>query len=457
MYALCGAAALGGVVFGADRQFATGGRIASGVTVAGVAVGGSTAGAAAEELSKSVPESAVVRLDPGKAGKPMNLPARYVGLRYDIRRGVSDAYRVGRKGWIGERFADRWQARSEGANIPLHADYNKGALRWVLLNTAAQRYEVEPKDASIVSSGGALYKYRGRPGIAIDVPETLKRAEAFSVPRPAQTAVVPLVLKEAQPPVSLEDLAPIDSVLATYTTRYNSGQRARTTNLRLAAKAVDGAVVKPGETFSYNKRVGPRVKEAGYRDAIIFVNGKMEPGTGGGICQVSSTLYNAALLSGLRITQRSKHSMAVVYVPVGLDATVSYGQLDLKFENILKNAIYIKSTTGGGSMTATIFGAAEDRKNIRVVRKLGRRIPYSTITEVNPAMSPGRRKVVEPGVAGHAVSVERIIEENGQKRVEMVSRDVYRPHPVVVQVGPAPKPKPAPQPPGAQAAGETAP
>ncbi len=444
-YALAAAAlACAGLIYGADRRFDSGGKIAGGVSVAGVPLGGHAPGAAASVLSKRIPESTVVRLNPGKSGKPMNLPAKHVGLGYDIRRGVSDAYLVGRKGWIGERYADRWRARSSGVNLPLFANYNKGALRWVLLNTAAERYELKPKDASIVADGGKLFKYRGQSGIAIDVPASLARAEAFQVTAPATSVELPVILKEARPSVTLEDLAPIDSVLAAYTTRYNPGQRDRSTNVRLAAKAVDGAIVKAGETFSYNGRVGPRVKAAGYRDAIIFVNGKMEPGTGGGICQVSSTLYNAALLAGLDIRQRSKHSMAVVYVPIGLDATVSYGQLDLKFQNPLKHAIFIRAGASGGQMTTTIYGAASDKKDIRIVRKLGRRIPYGTVTEVNPSLRPGRRLVSERGVAGYAVSVQRVFSENGKERVEKVSSDVYRPHPVVVQVGPTPKPAPTP-------------
>ncbi len=440
-YALATAAlACALIVYVPDRIFDSRGKIAGGVSVAGVPLGGHAPGAAAAVLSKRIPESTVVRLNPGESGKPMNLPAKHVGLRYDIRRGVSDAYLVGRKDWIGERYADRWRARSQGVNLPLFASYNKGALRWVLLNTAAERYELKPRDASIVADGGKLYKYRGQSGIAIDVPASLARAEAFQVTTPTTSVELPVILKEAKPSVTFEDLAPIDSVLATYMTRYNPEQRDRSTNVRLAAKAVNGAIVKAGETFSYNSRVGPRVKAAGYRDAIIFVNGKMEPGTGGGICQVSSTLYNAALLAGLDIRQRSKHSMAVVYVPIGLDATVSYGQIDLKFQNPLKHAIFIRAGASRGQMTATIYGAASDKKQVRLVRNLGRQIPYGTVTEVNPAMRPGSRRVVEKGVAGYAVSVQRIFSENGKERVEKVSSDVYRPHPAVVQVGPAPKP-----------------
>lgn len=131
----------------------------------------------------------------------------------------------------------------------------------------------------------------------------------------------------------IKDLPAEKQVYGSYKTSFNPGERNRTINLKLAAAAINGQVIQPGKTFSFNKTVGPRTKERGYLEATIFVGGKKEQGLGGGICQVSSTLYNAVLASKLKIVERHTHSLPVTYVPTGKDATVSYGYLDFRFQN----------------------------------------------------------------------------------------------------------------------------
>jgi len=148
----------------------------------------------------------------------------------------------------------------------------------------------------------------------------------------------------------------------------------------------------------------------------------------------------------MEIKQRSHHSMAVRYAPPGLDATVSYGAIDLKFANPLSSAVYVKAAIGGGRLTTTVYGASHDRKKIRIVRSVGRSLPHGTKTVVDPSLPPGKTKVVEKGVNGCTVSVKRIIEENGKERVQTVSNDRYRPHPTLVHVGPQPKPPASPTP-----------
>lgn len=435
-------ACLLGALLGIDRHFTTSSLIAPGVTVAGVPIGGLSFGQAANRLASEVPEPSFVRLTPPNTARPMNLPAASVGLKYDTRAALYMAHDVGRKGGVFQRFLQRHRARSRGAVIPLRASYNAGALKWTLVNAAARRFGVKPVDARISVKSGQLVKIPGSDGVGIDIARTLKDATTFHVLRPAESVVLNVFLKTARPHITLADLQPVDTVLATYTTSYNPGKRSRTNNLRLAARAINGSLLKPGDTFSYNSTVGPRVRETGYQDAIIFVNGKLEQGTGGGICQVSSTLYNTALLSGLKITQRSNHSMPVVYVPTGLDATVAYGSRDFKFRNSLEHAIYVQMVSSGARLTSTIYGAASDRKRVKIVRRVGRSIPHGTMTVVNPSLRPGRRIISERGLNGVSVTCQRLIEENGEQKVDMVWSSRYQPHPTLVEVGPQPRPKP---------------
>lgn len=148
--------------------------------------------------------------------------------------------------------------------------------------------------------------------------------------------------------------------LSNFSTKYSTKDTDRTTNLRLASNKINGVVLMPGETFSYNKVVGKRTIAAGYKEAPIYVNGKVENGLGGGICQISSTLYNAVVYANLDIVQRSNHQFVPSYVTASRDATVVYGSIDFQFKNNRNYPIKIVSSVSGGIANVQIFGLKED-------------------------------------------------------------------------------------------------
>ena len=141
---------------------------------------------------------------------------------------------------------------------------------------------------------------------------------------------------------------------ASLTTDYNEKIKNRTINLQIAAKTINGVILQPGETFSFNEAIGKTTRAKGYRSAKIFVRGKEEEGMGGGICQVSSTLYNAADFGGMEIVERHPHSKKVGYVKEGRDAATSYGGVDLKFKNVLPHPVKIVATATGGKLTVAL-------------------------------------------------------------------------------------------------------
>lgn len=148
--------------------------------------------------------------------------------------------------------------------------------------------------------------------------------------------------------------------IAQYSTYFDSSQVNRTENIRLAAKALDGKLLAPGERFSFNESVGERTAEAGYKVAMIIVGKEFVPGLGGGVCQVSSTLYNAVSLAGLEILERHAHSLEITYVPYGQDATVAYGVLDFKFRNNTEDDLLIRSSVEGGTLTFQLYKNTEN-------------------------------------------------------------------------------------------------
>ena len=151
-------------------------------------------------------------------------------------------------------------------------------------------------------------------------------------------------------------------MISSYSTKYSTRNKDRTTNLRLAAEKIDGTVLMPGEEFSYNKVVGERTIAAGYKEAPIYQDGQVVDGLGGGICQISTTLYNAVLYANLEILERRNHQFVPSYVPAGRDATVVYGAIDFRFKNSRSYPIKIKCSVSGGIAKFEIYGLKEQNE-----------------------------------------------------------------------------------------------
>ncbi|HEY3282560.1 MAG TPA: VanW family protein [Armatimonadota bacterium] len=203
----------------------------------------------------------------------------------------------------------------------------------------------------------------------LDQPTLVAALEEWAA-RKRPEARVELPMRIVPPDVPAEDLAKVKVPLASFTTRFNPGNRDRTHNLRLVAQRLNGGVVMPGQVFSFNDRVGPRIE--GFRKAHIFVKGKIKEDLGGGTCQVSTTLYNATLLAGLPIAERNYHSLTVPYIPPGRDATVYWGSKDYKFRNPTKAPIYVRAVPKGGRLRVTLYGAEAPRDRVEVVSDITR-------------------------------------------------------------------------------------
>ena len=174
--------------------------------------------------------------------------------------------------------------------------------------------------------------------------------------------VIPLTI--VNPKITINNLG-IDifkDQLSTFTTKYSISNKERTTNLSLASSKINNTVIAPGEEFSYNKIVGARSIEAGYKEAKVYENGQVVDGIGGGICQISSTLYNTVMFANLEITERHNHQFITSYIPAGRDATVAYGSKDLKFKNNRSYPIKIKSSVSDGIVRISILGIKEDKE-----------------------------------------------------------------------------------------------
>ena len=259
---------------------------------------------------------------------------------------------------------------------------------------------------------------------------------------------VELAAKETPASVTYEDIKQINGVLGRMQTDIG-GTENRHSNVALAASRINGTLLRPGEVFSYNKIVGPRSLEAGFKTAPEIVKGVLKPGVGGGVCQVSTTLFNAVLLSNLKIVDRSHHAFPVHYVPAGRDATVVDGDLDFKFMNSTDAPVYIYGNGRNGSLNFRVYGKKTPGREVSLV--LGKRSEggFGTETEHDSSLPAGHTEVKAPGHPRIDVLWYRVVKENGQEVKREPISTHYRAIPSVVIVGTgAPKIKPAVPAPG---------
>ena len=239
--------------------------------------------------------------------------------------------------------------------------------------------------------------------------------------------VIPLII--TKPEITIEQIGTkaFPNQLSTFTTRYDVSDKDRTTNLVLACSKLDGKVVLPGETFSYNQTLGPRTIATGYKNAKVYSNGQVVDGIGGGICQISSTLYNSVLMANLEIVERRNHQFVTSYVPAGRDATVVYGSTDFRFKNTRSYPIQIKASAKNGIATVSIFGIKEEKEyTFSFSTKTVATIPYTTQYIEDSSLALGTEKVKQKGANG--IKTETYITKKLDGKVistTLLSKDTY--------------------------------
>ncbi|HJJ05568.1 MAG TPA: VanW family protein [Clostridiaceae bacterium] len=256
--------------------------------------------------------------------------------------------------------------------------------------------------------------------ISIDEVKTMlqEKQEKYTIP-----------LKITKPKVTTDSLGDeaFPNRLATYSTKYSTADVNRTTNIKISVNKINGVVLLPGEEFSYNKVLGPRTPQAGYKLGAAYIGGKVVSDYGGGVCQTSSTLYNAVLLSNLEITSRTSHYFAAAYVPVSRDATVYWPSLDFKFKNNRKYPIKIKAYTSNGVIKVEIFGTAEGSDyEVELQSYVTSYIPYNTEYKDDNTLPEGKEVVEQAGTNGIRSEAYKILKKDGKVISKtLLSRDTY--------------------------------
>lgn len=246
-------------------------------------------------------------------------------------------------------------------------------------------------------------------------------------------------LKTLYPNVKTSDIGieAFPDLLSSYSTSFASSSSNRATNVSLATNKINGKVLMPGEVFSFNNTVGKRTPQAGFKVAGVYMNGQVATDYGGGICQVSSTLYNAVLRANLEIVDRSNHMFEVGYVPIGTDATVSWGAPDFKFKNSRSYPIKIVTSSSNRKCVVKFYGLKESEEyDIEIVSYRTGSVPYRTTYTTDSSLAAGQQKVIQRGSNGAKSVAYRIRKKNGQViSKELLSKDTYDPHNQIIAVG----------------------
>lgn len=217
--------------------------------------------------------------------------------------------------------------------------------------------------------------------------------------------------------------------LSTYTTNFNVNEVERSDNVRTAAKSIDNVILMPGQEFSYNNIVGERTTERGYKVAKVYQAGQVVDGMGGGICQVSSTLYNAVVKADLEILERKNHSLPVAYVKLGRDATVVYGVIDFRFRNNQQYPIRIESKISGGTLTVDICGInTNPNRSVDIETEFISTLDFIEKTIPDETLPMGTSKIIQTGKKGYKVKSYRVTKENGvEVDRKVIATDTYSP------------------------------
>lgn len=287
-----------------------------------------------------------------------------------------------------------------------------------------KRYTVEkPVEASYTIENHRIVFTESQPGVSV------KKGDAETAIGEATGKVIRIPARITQPEVTSENLKStvVAHELGKFSSDYSSSSADRAYNIKLACEKINGYVLAPGEEFSYNNVVGPRTVDRGFKIANVYVGNTVQPGIGGGICQVSSTMYNAVVFADLEVTQRRNHTLPVSYVPMGRDATVSYGSTDFCFRNNTSMPVEIQAIAEGGINTIIIMGTDEHpEREIKITTQQTGTSAPKVVKKNDPTLPEGEIKVESEGSYGSSYVAYKVVYENGEEvSRSLLSKSTY--------------------------------
>jgi vancomycin resistance protein YoaR len=293
-----------------------------------------------------------------------------------------------------------------------------------------------PKDARFHTSGGAVEIVPSRDGVGPDVAQfAVTLTEVLKNPGRDRTVALQTTITPPKLTTEKARAMGVRERISTFTTEYSSGNASRVNNIHVLGDALDGKLIAPGDTFSFNGAVGERTAAKGYQEANAIVKGKLVPQLGGGICQVATTMFNAVFFSGLPVTERTNHSFYISHYPMGRDATVSWGGPDLRWKNTTDGYVLVSVSYTSDSITVSLYGTDPGYDVSYSTVPFSDNVPFKTVKVKDPTLPVGTSKVMEPGENGGKAVVTRTVKRGSTVVRTDTFTSTYTPVSETVNVG----------------------
>ncbi|OAS14477.1 VanW family protein [Paenibacillus oryzisoli] len=365
------------------------------------------------------------------------LPLGQLGISYD-KGPLTQSLQQLTNGSPFARAKARWTLRN--ANIPMNVSVDPTQLTTTIKNTWKELYTKQPIAAKRILQSQDQVAYEPEQNVLrIDTVHLQEQLQSIAPSMGTLTHTAPLGLSlpvyELSPSVTMATLKGqgIDGKISEFTTSFPPSGEGRVHNIRATATSIQDYLMAPGDTFDYSKIIAQTEAKFGYKEAPVILNGSLVPGIGGGICQVSTTLYNAVLRSGLEIVERRNHSLPVSYAPLGQDATFASGYINFKFRNNTTSYVWIRTITTDSKVTVKLFGHQTPTVTYDVDSNIVETIQPPIKYVNNPSLRPGLERPISIGKVGYKVETYRTKRENGTiVSRELISKDQYSPVPTVI-------------------------
>lgn len=420
--------------------------ICDGVFVENIDLSGMTREQAQQAVQTYIDSKVERSLEVDVNGKKVTTSLADIGFQCEENDYIEQAMQVGKASNPITNYATIKDVQTNHIVYDLSFTYSEKKLMSFIKKKCIKKC-TKAKNAEIKMEDGVLVYTEAKDGVTVDAETTLESIKkALKEQEQQQVITASAEIKIQEPKVTMEMASRCKDKIGTFRTAFNAGNVSRSKNLANAARLINGTVIYPGETFSVHDTISPLTEDNGYYAAPSYNNGKVEDSIGGGVCQVSTTLYNAILYAELEIIERSPHSMVVSYVKPSMDAAIAGDYKDFKFRNNTEVPIYIEGGTYSGTIYFNVYGEE--------TRDEGREISFES--ETVETMQPGADKIIydktkpvgfsqvtQEAHIGYKAVLWKIVKENGKTKKTQVNASTYQAVPRYVTKGTmntAPKP-----------------
>ena len=422
--------------FGASDEFC------EGVTISGLDVGGLKKSQGQKKVMDFVEALNVRQVTIAVDKNKVTADASALGFSCksaQVEKVVEKAYQLGKTGNVFSRFQKLSKKDKKKGSFQLDYQMDEKVLK-KFLEEHCTKFDVKAKNAKLKLKNGVFTSTKSRKGRELQMEESVAVVSHDLLKDVSEKPIeISAVVSVTEPEYTKKQVEKCKDLIGSYSTSYATSNSARATNVRTAAKYIDGTVVYPGKTFSTVKTIKDRTEANGYQPASEYSSGKVVEGIGGGVCQVSTTLYNAVINAELEIVERSPHSMVVSYVDVSRYAAISGDYKDFKFKNNTDVPIYIGGTADGATLSFRIYGqeTRESNRNIKFKSEILETIqPGNPVETVDASKPASYRAVTQSAHVGYRAKLWKLVYVDGKRTEKVqVNSSSYAAEPEYITVG----------------------